>query len=214
MSDRPTSSTNLQEYEATADGHSGTSTAIPTAQSLWLARQVAGAVMWGMARPLGYTFEPANPPIIKSSTMLRKVNPIFKRQIERLFNEGSSEFFQDGVDSNFSRSLLRLLKADSVETVNAIAEYLIQGEPKEEVASEALTSISEFENQETLTHRWDILRRSLASSSAIVRDGAILGFANLDHASALPELRKAREKEPLVELRRLLDRVIEQLNRR
>ena len=134
--------------------------------------------------------------------------------VTELFEEASSEFFEDGVHGRFSRRLLALLAGDASAVVRAIAAYLFSGQANATVASESLRWLAEFEDPTTLTQRWEILRRSLTAESSRVRDGAILGFASLDDARALPMLLAAQNNEPVAELRRLIDQVVAQLNAR
>lgn len=52
----------------------------------------------------------------------------------------------------------------------------------------------------------------LRDPSPRVRDGAVLGFATLDDPRARPFLYEARDSENVDELRRLIEKVVEQLN--
>jgi hypothetical protein len=152
--------------------------------------------------------------IAQSSTQLdEKLNPALTQQVRRVFDQGAHEFFRDGMESNFSRSLLMLLREHGQEAVVAIAEYLFSGNAKADVTSEALRWMSDIDDRSTFVKRWQIFRRSLMDKSPRVRDGAILAFANMDDPRALNILEQAKTIEPIAELRSLIDQVIAQLER-
>ena len=134
------------------------------------------------------------------------------QEIRDLFERGASEFFEDGMRSAFSRTLIATLKQHGKMAIKAVAEYLFSGVANPDVVSEALRWLADFNDPDTLTQRWIILQRLMQDPSPRVRDGAVLGFATLDHPRARPLLLEAREKENIPELRSLMDKVIEQLN--
>ena len=199
------------------------STALPqdTIQSSrrakWLAAIVLGAAMATGPVPSSVTHPysrrrgefPA-----ESSSLAAAIDAVLLQNVKDLFEKGAAEFFQDGMDSNFSRSLLSLLGSRGADALSAIAEYLSWNEGNPEVVSEALRWVAEFGGPETLPKRWFILRRGLKSRSPVVRDGAILGFAALDDLRARSILLEARESEQIRELQLLIDRVAARLEHR
>lgn len=149
----------------------------------------------------------------ESSTGDVEVDPVLLKKIRDLFEQGASEFFYDGVHSNFSRTLLRMLAEHGQAAFRAVADYLFSGNPKPDVVSEALRWLADFNDASTLSQRWAILQHTLKDRSPRVRDGAILGFAALDDPRARPLLLEARNLEQLGELRSLIDQVVAQLER-
>jgi HEAT repeats len=149
----------------------------------------------------------------ESSTAPAEVDPTLVREIRELFEQGASEFFHDGLHSNFSRKLLKTLEQHGQAAFRAIGHYLFSGNPKPDVVSEALRWLADFNDASTLSQRWAILQRKLKDPSPRVRDGAILGFAALDDPRARPLLLEVRDMERIVELRKLIDQVIAQLQR-
>ena len=149
----------------------------------------------------------------ESSTAAVEIDPLLLKEIRELFEQGASEFFHDGVHSNFSRTLLKTLAQHGQEAFRAIADYLFSGDAKPDVVSEALRWLADFNDASTLSQRWDILQRTLKDRSPRVRDGAILGFAALDDPRARPLLLEARNLEQIAELRALIDQVVAQLDR-
>lgn len=149
----------------------------------------------------------------ESSTAAVEVDTFLLKEIRELFEQGATEFFHDGVHSNFSRTLLKTLARHGQAAFRAIADYLFSGNAKPDVISEALRWIADFNDASTVAQRWAILRGALRDSSPRVRDGAILGFASLDDPSAKPLLLEARNLEQIDELRALIDQVLAQLER-
>lgn len=149
----------------------------------------------------------------ESSTAHVDLDPLLLNEIRELFEQGASEFFRDGLHSNFSRTLLRTLAQHGQAAFRAIAEYVFSGNAKPDVVSEALRWLADFNDASTLSQRWAILQRTLRDPSPRVRDGAILGFAALDDPRARPLLLNARSLEQIGELRALIDQVVAQLER-
>ena len=149
----------------------------------------------------------------ESSTAAVEVDPLLLKEIRELFEQGASEFFHDGVHSNFSRTLLKTLAQHGQAAFRAIADYLFSGNAKPDIVSEALRWFADFNDASTLSQRWAILQRTLKDRSPRVRDGAILGFAALDDPRASPLLLEARDLEQIGELRALIDQVVAQLER-
>jgi hypothetical protein len=151
--------------------------------------------------------------LAESSTAAVEVDPLLLKEIRELFERGASEFFHDGVHSNFSRALLKTLAQHGQAAFRAIADYLFSGNAKPDVVSEALRWLADFNDASTLSQRWAILQHTLKDRSPRVRDGAILGFAALDDPRANPLLLEARNLEQIGELRSLIDQVVAQLER-
>jgi HEAT repeats len=211
MTQETNSSTSLQDYIVPDDRLSGTSTAPRSWMAL--AEVVLGAAMWAMNNLFDDPFRPISTTNAMSSSAVTGVNQIILSRVRDLFDRGAVEFFEDGMESQFSHSLLSMLRQDGAGTVRAIAEYLATGNPKVDVTSEALRSLADFDDRETLNARWQILKRALRHPSPAVRDGAILGFANLNDEGAVPVLESARSVEQISEIRKLIDQVIAQLKR-
>jgi hypothetical protein len=148
----------------------------------------------------------------ESSTAEIERDPDLLNQMKTIFDQGASEFFQDGVDSHFSRSLLAILSRYGNAAFRAIADLVFSGAANPDVVSEALRWLGDFKDPATLPTRWAILLRTLRDSSPRVRDGAIIGFAALDDPRARSILLEAERAETIPELRRLIQQVLEQLN--
>lgn len=176
---------------------------------LWAALTTAGPT--GTA-PIGTYLRRRDEIVAESSTADVKRDQELLKQVETIFEQGASEFFQDGMYSHFSRSLIVILTQYGRAAFQAITEYVFSGSGNTDVISEALRWLADFDDPATLPQRWAILQRTLKDHSPLVRDGAILGFAALDDPRARPLLLEIQKSEPIPELRRLIQQVVEQLN--
>jgi hypothetical protein len=150
----------------------------------------------------------------ESSTAPAAIEPSVLREVRDLFDRGETEFFQDGMHSQFSRSLLRLLCSRPSDTLLGISHYARSGGVNPSVVSEALRWVAEVPYDLQATARqWALLKELLRDPSPIVRDGAILAFAALDDRRAVKLLTDAKDREVISELHELIDQVLQQLNR-
>jgi hypothetical protein len=161
----------------------------------------------GTALPLRRRFE--NLAAVES--LPTEVDPILVEHMRQIFERGASEFFEDGMDSNFALELIDSVIVHGSTAIDAIAEYVFSPKANSDVGSEALRRLADVEDRRSLPARWGLLQRSLRHRSSRVRDGAILGFAALDDDRALDFLTKAEVEEQIPELRQLIKKVVEQL---
>lgn len=133
------------------------------------------------------------------------------RQIETLFNVATSEYFEDGMEGNFSKALVLMIKVHGTSALNVIARLVSYGQVGAEVAAEALRRIGNMNHPPTYHTRLMMLGRSLQAKSAFIRDGAALGLASLDDPAAIPWVKQAVEREKIKELREDLLLVLDQL---
>jgi len=175
---------------------------------LWAALTTAGVA--GTA-PSGIYLRRRDEIAAESSTADIERDPELLNRVKEIFEQGASEFFEDGMYSHFSHSLIAILTHGRA-ALKAIAEYILSGNVNADVVSEALRWLSDFDDPATLPQRWAILQRALKDHSPRVRDGAILGFAAIDDPRARSLLLEAQNSEAVPELRRLIQQVIEQLN--
>ena len=134
-----------------------------------------------------------------------------EKAIERLFDTAKGEFFEDGVETDFSRNLLNLIRAYGDTAVEMLTGLIVSEYVDSEVASEALRWIGRLDDAGTYKSRLQLLEKSLGNSAARVRDGALLGLASLDDPSAIRYLEKALQGESLEQLRRNIQQVLDQL---
>ena len=134
-------------------------------------------------------------------------------EIEALFIAGKQEYFEDGVESKFSRGLVSCIQKYGDKAIEAITCVILYERVNPEVASEALRWLGEINHPESYKFRLWLLERSLSISSSKVRDGAILGLSYLNDPHAIHYLEQAIEQEKIIELRDDMKQVLSQLKR-
>ncbi len=134
-------------------------------------------------------------------------------EVTTLFAVAKGEVFEDGMESSFSRSLRDSVLAHGDCTVLECANLIMSERVDPDVASEALRLLGRMAHAPTYNFRLYLLRTGLSSSSALVRDGALVGLSLMDDAAALPSLSEAVKTEKVRWLKRDMQRVIEQLRR-
>jgi hypothetical protein len=124
------------------------------------------------------------------------------------------EWFEDGTESQFSRSLSTLLYTYGDATVAALETFLGSPSSNIEVAVEAAQWLGEADHSQSHHYRRTLLEKLLLSASSTrLRHGAAAGLAAIDDPASLPALREAREHEGNRRLQHYLELVIEQLER-
>jgi len=131
--------------------------------------------------------------------------------LKALFREAGSITFEDGMESNFSRELVRLVRRYGKTAMEVITTLIVNDNVNAEVAAETLRWLGRVDHPPSHHDRLWLLEKSLFSTSALVRDGAVLGLASLDDPHAIPYLRQAIEREKYASLREDLEQVRDQL---
>ena len=145
-----------------------------------------------------------------SETIQSRVRIDVLVQFRRLF-EGAEEFrFEDGVETEFSKELLRLVGIYGQDALPALTQLIVEEPVCAEVSSEALRWLGRMSDSGTHRARLWLLERSLNSLSPVIRDGAILGLASLGDRSVLRYLQIALNRENNKELRKDIEQVMNQ----
>lgn len=129
-----------------------------------------------------------------------------------LFVAARSMDFEDGIHTEFSRSLVRLVELLGNSAVEVVAAVILKEKANPTVAAEALKWISHIDQPKSYAFRLWLLEKSLRSSSPIVRDAALLGVASLDDHHSIPAINDAINREACLELREDLIQVLKQLD--
>ncbi|MBI2304826.1 MAG: HEAT repeat domain-containing protein [Chloroflexi bacterium] len=156
-----------------------------------------------MPEPPGVSTAPPN-------LLLNNLNTIEDR-IDSLFRVAANENFEDGIASQFSRELLRLVEEYGNVAMQEIGFLITFGRVSQQVASEALRWLGRITDVSAYGWRIWLLEKSLSSSSPVIRDGAVLGLASMRDPTAIPYLQEAIAQEPLAELREDMQQVLEDL---
>lgn len=114
---------------------------------------------------------------------------------QAIFAAACTESFEDGFDGNFSCALSRFILEHANTAVDIVSDIILREHISPDVAAEALRCLAEMDNQATYEARRTLLERSLGCSSHIVRDGAVIGLADLSDPHAIPSLEAAAARE-------------------
>lgn len=148
---------------------------------------------------------------LETSTKPHEASDFLYSRIESIFWAAKGEFFEDGMESAFSRQLNSVVKKYGNDAMEVITCLIVYERVNPEVADEALRWLGRMEDSESYEYRRWLLERSLSLSSPRVRDGAILGLASMDDKHAIPYLKRAIAKEQCAELKVDMEQVLEQL---
>lgn len=147
----------------------------------------------------------------ESSTSKSADSRLLDKQVSSIFTKAKEEIFEDGMESDFSRNLFNFIKSYAHSAMEAIIPVTLSNQTNTEVASEALRILGRLNHKATYRERLWLLERGLYSTSARVRDGAVLGLAFLDDPLAIAPLKSAIERERIPELRQDMEQVLAQL---
>lgn len=147
----------------------------------------------------------------ETSTVQKEYPQEIERVIEYSFETARDQVFEDGLESEFSRELVFLIKEYGNDAMVVIANLITSEKVNPEVASEALRWLGHMEDPRTYRYRLWVLERSLFCSSVRVRDSAVLGLSFLNDPHAIPYLRRAIEQETFKELRQDMEQVLADL---
>lgn len=134
-----------------------------------------------------------------------------RQKVSALFAAATDQYFEDGMESAFSRELIALIEEHGEAALKAITPLITSEIANDEVAAEALRWLGRMDHAPTYTARLWLLEQSLFCSSAQVRDGAALGLAAMDDSHAITYLEQAIEKEKHAALQEDLKQVWAQL---
>jgi hypothetical protein len=147
----------------------------------------------------------------KTSTKLIETSSELYLEIEAIFWSAREEFFEDGMESDFSKKLCSVVAKYGSDVIEVITLLIVYDKVCPEVASESLRWLGRIDHPESYEFRRWLLEKSLTLPSGIVRDGAIIGLASMDDQHAIPYLQQAIKNEPSTELKQDMEQVLEQL---
>jgi hypothetical protein len=146
-----------------------------------------------------------------SSVIQRELTRYVEKNIDILFESAEELYFEDGMETDFSRELVSLVKKYGNLAMGEIGYLVIYARVDEEVISEALRWLARTNDPSTYGWRLWILEKSLSSKSPSVRDSAALGLVFMRDAHAIPYIKKAIEQETITELRYDLQGALKEL---
>jgi hypothetical protein len=164
-----------------------------------------------MREKSSWTKPPQPEELSENATGLHDRPPELAEGLRAILASGKEQVFEDGMESDFSKALIALIRTYGNDTLAEFAYFIVYEKVNAEVASEALRWLGLMNHPLSYSWRLWLLERSLGSSSARIRDGAALGLAFLDDPAAIPHIKLAIQREPVAELRQDLGQVLAQL---
>jgi hypothetical protein len=150
---------------------------------------------------------------LENSTAQQERPEAVDQEITNMFDAAKEQDLEDGMESEFSTSLLSLVRKYGNAAMEVVAGLIIYERVNAEVASEALRWLGHMADPTSYHFRRWLLERSLRCSSAMVRDGAALGLASMDDPHAIPYLKQAILREDYTELSEDMRQVLAQLEK-
>ncbi len=151
-------------------------------------------------------------PKADAGTSHRPAPKTLSEQIELMFRAARYEVFEDGVESEFSNSLTAIVERFGELGVLELAGWLNGSQVATSVVAEALRWLGLIRDPKTHAIRRWLLCDSLAASSVLVRDGAIVGLSYLNDPATKNYLKLASSREPSEELCRDITQLLLQLD--
>jgi hypothetical protein len=146
-------------------------------------------------------------------TTVRTGTRAIEARFKVAFQRARSEYFEDGMDSQFTTDLGELVKSRPADAKEILMRLLDDNVASPRVWAEAMRWFGEANDLLSRPDAIALLKKGLFSPYPEVRDGAILGFANLDVPESISLLTQARFSEARADLRADIDQVLEQLKR-
>lgn len=123
-----------------------------------------------------------------------------ERSVIDLIRIGREAHLQDGVYSSFTRRLREVLLRDGDSFLVALARRVSTGEGNLDVLAESLQQLGTLTNDIPVYSRW-VFREGLRSPYATIRDGALMGLAQLNDPAVIGDIQEALAAERVGSLR-------------
>ncbi len=165
------------------------------------------ASLGAAAQPIGHL-----PSLLNSTDRARGTSRLVESRFVSAVALAGEEWFEDGVESRFSRTLSTLLHTYGDAAVAEVEIFLGSPNVNMEVAVEAAQWLGEVDHPASRRYRRTLLEKTLLAATAIrLRHGAAAGIASMDDPSLLGVVMKALDRESNRGLRHFLELVADQL---
>jgi len=152
--------------------------------------------------------------LFNSTDALLGISPVVEARLADVFAEARHVWFEDGIESEFSRAFSTLIHTYGDTAVSAAETLLSSPSTNIEVAIEAAHALGEVDHLPSLRYRRSLLEKLLLTAPSVrLRHGAAAGLASMDDPSSLPAVTEAYDRESNQRLRQYLQLVVDQLER-
>ena len=132
-------------------------------------------------------------------------------EIIKLFNESKEQFFEDGIETQFSKELTEFILKYGNKAVDILSGLFEYGKVSPESIDESLRWIGKIRHEDSYLYRKWLVERCLFHPNPKVRDAASIGISMMDDPKSIPSLKKATEKETIKEIKEDMESVLAQL---
>jgi len=173
----------------------------------FIALRVAG--LGTAAQPIVYTTG-----LLNSTDRLQGASRLVESKFAEAVALAGKEWFEDGVESEFSRALSTLLHTYRDAAIAPVETFFTSPSANVEVAVEAARWLGRVDHPASRHYRRTLLEKVLLNApSTRLRHGAASGLAAMDDPFSLPAVVEASNRESNQRLRRFLQLVVDQLER-
>jgi hypothetical protein len=156
----------------------------------------------------------AAPGLFNSTDAVLGISRTVESKLAGVFAEARHAWFEDGVESEFSRALSMLIHTYGDAVVSAAETLLSSRSTNIEVAIEAAHTLGEVDHPASLRYRRSLLEKLLLTAPSVRRrQGAAAGLASMDDPSSLVAVTQAFDRESNQRFRQYLQLVMDQLER-
>jgi HEAT repeat protein len=136
--------------------------------------------------------------------------PTLAEELSSLFQRGTHQRFEDGIESDFAIDLQRIVRVSGSQAIVELSRLILTPSTSLEVAAEALKWLGRLDDPSTRSPRRRLLESGLGHPSPMLRDGAILGLSFLDDPASISALQAALRDESVPELKADISQVLQQ----
>lgn len=126
---------------------------------------------------------------------------LVRQRFDQVCESARDEVFEIGFLSQLSKNLQKIYEQHPFEVLSFVKEKLVSNQTDVEIVSELLWWVSRQESLWVRSLVVEILAAGLLHSSALVRDTAANGIADVDEEVAIKHIQQAIIREQVPELR-------------
>jgi len=148
----------------------------------------------------------------ENSTAVPNYRKAIQDRLLEIFSSAQNEYFEDGVETEFSRSLAALFRRFHEEAIDVFEAVILRTAIDPKLVAEALSWLGQIDASASEKKRYrKLLEVQLFSGSPYIRSGAAIGLAYLDDPDSIGQLRNASTRETVESIREYIIETIEQL---
>lgn len=129
-------------------------------------------------------------------------------KVKSLFQIARDQIFEDGIETEFSKGLVDVIQEYGNLALDMIENLLMKKHTNPGIIAETLRWLGKTNHPETHYRRLEILTKLLSSSSARIRDGALIGIGSMNDPRSVNTLKRAILREIIPDLKQDMQEVL------